>query len=90
MAGKQVPGDGLSSSLAGMSKNQLYDIMCQMKVKIYPYIPVHVFCVSLVDVLSNSFLLEFFLNFFTDIKSMRVLMSLTDSTEMDLFLLCRH
>lgn len=43
MAGKQVPGDGLSSSLAGMSKNQLYDIMCQMKVKIYPYIPVHVF-----------------------------------------------
>ncbi|KAL3824354.1 hypothetical protein ACJIZ3_020383 [Penstemon smallii] len=31
MAGKQVPGDGLQPSLAGMSKNQLYDIMCQMK-----------------------------------------------------------
>lgn len=34
MAGKQVAGDGLSSSLAGMSKNQLYDIMCQMKTLI--------------------------------------------------------
>ncbi|KAL3529278.1 hypothetical protein ACH5RR_008600 [Cinchona calisaya] len=31
MAGKQVAGDGLSASLAGMSKNQLYDIMSQMK-----------------------------------------------------------
>ncbi|KAL3512246.1 hypothetical protein ACH5RR_024963 [Cinchona calisaya] len=31
MAEKQVAGDGLSASLAGMSKNQLYDIMSQMK-----------------------------------------------------------
>lgn len=31
MAGKQVSGDGLASNLAGMSKNQLYDIMSQMK-----------------------------------------------------------
>ncbi|XP_027126917.2 uncharacterized protein [Coffea arabica] len=31
MAGKQVPGDGISANLAGMSKNQLYDIMSQMK-----------------------------------------------------------
>ena len=35
MAGKQVSGDGLSASLAGMSKNQLYDIMSQMKVRQY-------------------------------------------------------
>jgi hypothetical protein len=32
MAGKQIAGDGLSMNLAGMSKNQLYDIMSQMKV----------------------------------------------------------
>lgn len=31
MAGKQVSGEGLSANLAGMSKNQLYDIMSQMK-----------------------------------------------------------
>ena len=31
MAGKAIDGDGISASLAGMSKNQLYDIMCQMK-----------------------------------------------------------
>lgn len=34
MAGKQVSGDGLPPSLAGMSKNQLYDIMSQMKTLI--------------------------------------------------------
>ncbi|CAA2961388.1 cleavage stimulating factor 64-like isoform X2 [Olea europaea var. sylvestris] len=34
MAGKQVMGDGVPSSLAGMSKNQLYDIMSQMKALI--------------------------------------------------------
>ena len=38
MAGKQVSGDGLSASLAGMSKNQLYDIMSQMKVRQYLYL----------------------------------------------------
>lgn len=32
MAGKQVAGTGLPESIAGMSKNQLYDIMSQMKV----------------------------------------------------------
>lgn len=31
MAGKQVAGDGLPANLAGMSKNQLYEIMTQMK-----------------------------------------------------------
>nr|GME20010.1 cleavage stimulating factor 64 [Ipomoea batatas] len=31
MAGKEVAGEGLSANIAGMSKNQLYDIMCQMK-----------------------------------------------------------
>ncbi|KAK2987544.1 hypothetical protein RJ640_021598 [Escallonia rubra] len=31
MAGKQIAGDGLPTNLAGMSKNQLYDIMSQMK-----------------------------------------------------------
>ncbi|XP_027341593.1 arginine-glutamic acid dipeptide repeats protein [Abrus precatorius] len=31
MAGKQVGGEGLSANMAGMSKNQLYDIMSQMK-----------------------------------------------------------
>ncbi|KAI4350903.1 hypothetical protein L6164_005307 [Bauhinia variegata] len=31
MAGKQIAGDGLPSNLTGMSKNQLYDIMSQMK-----------------------------------------------------------
>ncbi|KAF7819877.1 cleavage stimulating factor 64 isoform X2 [Senna tora] len=31
MAGKQISGDGLSANLAGMSKNQLYEIMSQMK-----------------------------------------------------------
>ncbi|KAJ7970376.1 Cleavage stimulating factor 64 [Quillaja saponaria] len=34
MAGKQVGGDGLSANIAGMSKNQLYDIMSQMKTLI--------------------------------------------------------
>lgn len=34
MAGNQVSGDGLSMNLAGMSKNQLYDIMAQMKTLI--------------------------------------------------------
>ncbi|XP_051147775.1 cleavage stimulating factor 64 [Andrographis paniculata] len=34
MAGKQVASDGVPSSLAGMSKNQLYDIMSQMKALI--------------------------------------------------------
>ncbi|KAL6568146.1 hypothetical protein OROHE_003830 [Orobanche hederae] len=34
MAGKQVAGDGVPPSLAGMSKNQLYDIMTQMKTLI--------------------------------------------------------
>lgn len=33
MAGNQATGDGLSVNIAGMSKNQLYDIMSQMKVK---------------------------------------------------------
>lgn len=32
MAGKQVAGAGLPESIAGMSKNQLHDIMSQMKV----------------------------------------------------------
>ncbi|XAR51287.1 hypothetical protein NMG60_11005881 [Bertholletia excelsa] len=31
MAGKQTVGDGLPANLAGMSKNQLYEIMSQMK-----------------------------------------------------------
>ncbi|XP_010265129.1 PREDICTED: YLP motif-containing protein 1 isoform X2 [Nelumbo nucifera] len=31
MAGKQIAGDSFTSNLAGMSKNQLYDIMSQMK-----------------------------------------------------------
>lgn len=34
MAGKQISGEGLSSSMAGMSKSQLYDIMSQMKTLI--------------------------------------------------------
>ncbi|XP_022954570.1 cleavage stimulating factor 64-like [Cucurbita moschata] len=34
MAGKQVAGTGLSESIAGMSKNQLHDIMSQMKTLI--------------------------------------------------------
>lgn len=34
MAGNQVTGDGLSVNIAGMSKNQLYDIMSQMKTLI--------------------------------------------------------
>ncbi|KAL1551556.1 cleavage stimulating factor 64 [Salvia divinorum] len=34
MAGKQLSGDGVPPSLAGMSKNQLYDIMSQMKTLI--------------------------------------------------------
>ncbi|KAK3003039.1 hypothetical protein RJ639_018795 [Escallonia herrerae] len=34
MAGKQIAGDGLPTNLAGMSKNQLYDIMSQMKALI--------------------------------------------------------
>ncbi|CAA3005646.1 cleavage stimulating factor 64 [Olea europaea subsp. europaea] len=34
MEGKQVIGDGVPPSLAGMSKNQLYDIMSQMKALI--------------------------------------------------------
>ncbi|KAA8542709.1 hypothetical protein F0562_023792 [Nyssa sinensis] len=34
MEGKQVSGDGLPANLAGMSKNQLYDIMSQMKTLI--------------------------------------------------------
>ncbi|KAK9278324.1 hypothetical protein L1049_027889 [Liquidambar formosana] len=34
MAGKSIAGDGFSSNLAGMSKNQLYDIMSQMKTLI--------------------------------------------------------
>ncbi|XP_015882988.2 uncharacterized protein LOC107418807 [Ziziphus jujuba] len=34
MAGKQIAGDGLSANIAGMSKNQLYDIMSQMKALI--------------------------------------------------------
>lgn len=72
MAGKQVAGDGLSSSLAGMSKNQLYDIMCQMKVKDTYIHSGPCFCVSLIDVGLNSLLLEFFFNFFSDIESMRV------------------
>lgn len=35
MAGKQVTGTGLPESIAGMSKNQLYEIMSQMKVLIF-------------------------------------------------------
>lgn len=31
MAGKDVAGEGVSANITGMSKNQLYDIMCQMK-----------------------------------------------------------
>ncbi|KAI3976940.1 hypothetical protein MKX01_008798 [Papaver californicum] len=34
MAGKQLSGDGFTSNLAGMSKNQLYEIMSQMKTLI--------------------------------------------------------
>ncbi|GLU18221.1 hypothetical protein SLE2022_345330 [Rubroshorea leprosula] len=34
MAGKQITGDGLPANIAGMSKNQLYDIMSQMKTLI--------------------------------------------------------
>ncbi|KAG9448933.1 hypothetical protein H6P81_008898 [Aristolochia fimbriata] len=34
MAGKQIAGDNLTSQLAGMSKNQLYDVMSQMKALI--------------------------------------------------------
>ncbi|KAL3631887.1 hypothetical protein CASFOL_024871 [Castilleja foliolosa] len=34
MAGKQIVGDGVPPSLAGMSKNQLYEIMSQMKTLI--------------------------------------------------------
>ncbi|KAA8541226.1 hypothetical protein F0562_025167 [Nyssa sinensis] len=34
MAGKHIAVDGVSPSLAGMSKNQLYDIMSQMKTLI--------------------------------------------------------
>ncbi|XP_068491834.1 cleavage stimulating factor 64 isoform X2 [Phaseolus vulgaris] len=34
MAGKQVGGEDLSVNLAGMSKNQLYDIVSQMKAQI--------------------------------------------------------
>lgn len=35
MSSNQLPGDGFSPNLAGMSKNQLYDIMHQMKVYIH-------------------------------------------------------
>ncbi|KAK9926291.1 hypothetical protein M0R45_023529 [Rubus argutus] len=34
MAGKQISGDGLPANIAGMSKNQLYEIMSQMKTLI--------------------------------------------------------
>ncbi|XP_050257167.1 uncharacterized protein LOC126702508 [Quercus robur] len=34
MAGKSITGEGLSANLAGMSKNQLYEIMSQMKALI--------------------------------------------------------
>ncbi|GAB4851992.1 hypothetical protein Ancab_016183 [Ancistrocladus abbreviatus] len=34
MAAKEISGDGLASNLAGMSKNQLYEIMSQMKTLI--------------------------------------------------------
>ncbi|XP_007036531.2 PREDICTED: cleavage stimulating factor 64 [Theobroma cacao] len=34
MAGKQLAGEGLPANIAGMSKNQLYDIMSQMKALI--------------------------------------------------------
>ncbi|KAJ8753652.1 hypothetical protein K2173_026328 [Erythroxylum novogranatense] len=34
MSGKPIVGDGLTTDLAGMTKNQLYEIMCQMKVLI--------------------------------------------------------
>ncbi|KAJ9174042.1 hypothetical protein P3X46_017114 [Hevea brasiliensis] len=34
MAGKPIAGDGLTENLAGMTKNQLYDIMSQMKALI--------------------------------------------------------
>ncbi|XP_038993518.1 cleavage stimulating factor 64-like isoform X1 [Hibiscus syriacus] len=34
MAGKQIGGEGLPANIAGMSKNQLYDIMSQMKTLI--------------------------------------------------------
>jgi hypothetical protein len=32
MTGKPIAGEGLPANLAGMTKNQLYDIMFQMKV----------------------------------------------------------
>ena len=35
MAGKSITGEGLSANLAGMSKNQLYEIMSQMKVNYF-------------------------------------------------------
>ncbi|XP_052490059.1 uncharacterized protein LOC105791101 isoform X2 [Gossypium raimondii] len=34
MAGKQIGGEGLPANIAGMSKNQLYEIMSQMKTLI--------------------------------------------------------
>ncbi|XP_065860722.1 cleavage stimulating factor 64 [Euphorbia lathyris] len=34
MAGKTIAGDGLTENLAGMTKNQLYDIMSQMRTLI--------------------------------------------------------
>ncbi|MBA0712660.1 hypothetical protein Golax_011745 [Gossypium laxum] len=34
MAGKQVADEGLPANIAGMSKNQLYDIMSNMKTLI--------------------------------------------------------
>ncbi|XP_042509124.1 cleavage stimulating factor 64-like [Macadamia integrifolia] len=34
MSGKSIGGEAFTSNLAGMSKNQLYDIMCQMKTLI--------------------------------------------------------
>ncbi|KAL6973559.1 hypothetical protein U1Q18_027745 [Sarracenia purpurea var. burkii] len=34
MAGKQADGDDIAANVVGMSKNQLYDIMCQMKALI--------------------------------------------------------
>lgn len=38
MAGNQISGDGLASNLAGMSKNQLYEIMCQMKAILFLFL----------------------------------------------------
>ena len=52
MAGKSITGEGLSANLAGMSKNQLYEIMSQMKVNYF-------LTLSLSEFSLNSFFFPF-------------------------------